>query len=184
MRGLAKPSRSFSRVRVPASLSQHGVRRKDEPSQTRSYAMAAEPSLCVTDVTVANDHRNLIDQTVRAFGRLDLAFNNAGTEQFGQSIVKLPEEEWDRVLAINMKGVFLGMKDQIPAMLMAGDGLIVNTSSVGGLVATPEVSAYQTSKHGLIRLTKVAAMECATRISRERHLPRRYSQRHVLPTNC
>jgi len=115
-----------------------------------------------TDVSVADDHRSLIDATVKAFGKLDLAFNNAGTEQFGQSIVELDEDEWDRVLTVNLKGVFLSMKYQIPAMLVSGGGAIVNTSSVGGLVATPGLSAYQASKHGVIGLTKVAAMECAT----------------------
>ncbi len=113
------------------------------------------------DVSIADDHRNLIDTTVKAFGRLDLAFNNAGKEQFGQSIVELAENEWDRVLMVNLKGVFLGMKYQIPAMLASGGGAIVNTSSVGGLVATPGLSAYQASKHGVIGLTKVAALECA-----------------------
>ncbi len=114
------------------------------------------------DVAIAEDHRNVVARTVDEFGKLDLAFNNAGTEQFGQSIVDLAEEEWDRVLTVNLKGVFLGMKYQIPAMLAAGGGAIVNTSSVGGLVATPGLSAYQASKHGVIGLTKVAAMECAT----------------------
>lgn len=115
-----------------------------------------------TDVAVADDHRNLIKKTVEAFGRLDLAFNNAGTEQFGQSIVDLTEDEWDRGLRINLKGVFPGFKYQIPAMLASGGGAIVNTSSVGGLVATPGLSAYQASKHGVVGLTKVAALECAT----------------------
>lgn len=115
-----------------------------------------------TDIAVSDDHRNLIEKTVEAFGRLDLAFNNAATEQFGQSIVDLAEDEWDRVLRINLKGVFLGLKHQIPAMLASGGGAIVNTSSVGGLVATPGLSAYQASKHGVIGLTKVAALECAT----------------------
>lgn len=115
-----------------------------------------------TDVAVAADHRHLVETTVKAFGRLDLAFNNAGTEQFGQSIVELAEEEWDRVLRVNLTGVFLSMKYQIPAMLAAGGGAIVNTSSVGGLVATPGLSAYQASKHGVIGLTKVAALEYAT----------------------
>ena len=114
-----------------------------------------------TDVARADDHRNLIARTLEAFGRLDLAFNNAGTEQFGRSIVELDEDEWDRVLMVNLKGVFLSLKYQIPAMLASGGGAIVNTSSVGGLVATPGLSAYQASKHGVIGLTKVAAMECA-----------------------
>lgn len=113
------------------------------------------------DVSVAEDHRRLVEAAVREFGRLDLAFNNAGTEQFGQSVVELAEEEWDRVMAINLKGVFLAMKHQIPAMLAAGGGAIVNTSSVGGLVAAPGLSAYQASKFGVVGLTKVAALECA-----------------------
>lgn len=113
------------------------------------------------DVSEAADHRRLVGATVEAFGRLDLAFNNAGTGQFGQSVVELAEEEWERVLAINLKGVFLAMKHQIPAMRAAGGGAIVNTSSVGGLVATPGLSAYQASKFGVIGLTKVAALECA-----------------------
>lgn len=114
-----------------------------------------------TDVSVAKDHQHLIDATVKAFGRLDLAFNNAGTEQFGQTVVDLDEGEWDRVIEINLKGVFLGLKYQIPAMLASGGGAIVNTSSVGGLVATPGLSAYQASKFGVIGLTKVAALEYA-----------------------
>ncbi len=114
-----------------------------------------------TDVSAADDHRRLVEATVEAFGRLDLAFNNAGTEQFGQSVVELPEEEWDRFMAINLKGVFLAMKYQIPAMQAAGGGAIVNTSSVGGLVAAPGLSAYQASKFGVIGLTKVAALEYA-----------------------
>ncbi len=114
-----------------------------------------------TDVSNAKDVQALVETTIATFGKLDLAFNNAGVEQFGQSVVELEEAEWDRVLSVNLKGVFLCMKYQIPAMLAAGGGAIVNTSSVGGLVATPGLSAYQASKHGLIGLTKVAALEFA-----------------------
>lgn len=114
-----------------------------------------------TDVASAADHKALVDKTVASFGRLDLAFNNAGTEQFGSSIVDLDEEEWDRVVTVNLKGVFLSMKFQIPAMLAGGGGAIVNTSSVGGLVAAPGLSAYQSAKHGVIGLTKVGALEYA-----------------------
>lgn len=93
------------------------------------------------------------------FGKLDLAFNNAGIAQFGQTVVELEEAEWDNVMAVNLKGVFLCMKYQIPAMLAAGGGAIVNTSSVGGLIASPGLSAYQASKHGVVGLTKAAALE-------------------------
>lgn len=114
-----------------------------------------------TDVTIAADHRRLVDTAIATYGRLDLAFNNAGTDQFGTSIVDLDEADWDRVLAVNLKGVFLALKHQIPALRATGGGAILNTSSVGGLVANAGLSAYQSSKHGVIGLTRVAALECA-----------------------
>ena len=112
-----------------------------------------------TDVTRAEDVDNLVKVTVRHFGKLDLAFNNAGVAQFGRTVVEIEEAEWNNVMAVNLKGVFLCMKHQIPAMLAAGGGAIVNTSSVGGLIASPGLSAYQASKHGVIGLTKAAALE-------------------------
>ena len=162
MRESVELPRSFSRAKAQASPSRRDARRKDARLPTRSSARGEKRYFVPTDVAVADDHRNLFHKTVEAFGRLDLAFNNAGTEQFGQSIVELAEDEWDRVLMINLKGVFLGLKYQIPAMLASGGGAIVNTSSVGGLIATPGLSAYQASKHGVIGLTKVAALECVT----------------------
>jgi len=138
--------------------------RREEEGQVVAKQIVADGGKAIfirTDVAVAADHRNLVEQTVKAFGRLDLAFNNAGTEQFGKTIVELEDDEWDRVLDINLKGVFLSMKYQIPAMLAAGGGSIVNTSSVGGLVATPGMAAYIAAKHGVIGLTKVAALEYA-----------------------
>ena len=114
-----------------------------------------------TDVSSASECQLAVARTAAAFGKLDIAFNNAGVEQFGTNIVDLEEEEWDRVLSINLKGVFLCMKYQIPEMLKAGAGSIINTSSVGGLVATPGLAAYQASKHGVIGLSKVAALEYA-----------------------
>jgi len=90
-----------------------------------------------TDVSVASDHCNLINATITTFGRLDLAFNNAGTEQFGRSIVELDEAEWDRVISINLKGVFLGLKHQIPAMRATGGGAIVTPPPWAGSSRTP-----------------------------------------------
>ena len=114
-----------------------------------------------TDVAEAADCETLVNATVDRFGRLDAAFNNAGVAQFGQSIVDLPLEDWDRVMNVNLRGVFLCMKYQMAAMQKSGGGSIVNTSSVGGLIATPGLSAYQSSKHGLIGLSKVGALEGA-----------------------
>ena len=114
------------------------------------------------DVSVAADCSRVVDHAVKHFGRLDIALNNAGVPQLGTPIVDLPEEDWDSTIAINLKGVFLCLKYEIRAMLKNGGGSIVNMGSVGGLIAGPGGSAYTSSKHGLIGLTKAAAMECAT----------------------
>jgi NAD(P)-dependent dehydrogenase (short-subunit alcohol dehydrogenase family) len=114
-----------------------------------------------TDVSVAADCRNAVSETVKAFGKLDVAFNNAGVEQFGTNIAALEEDEWARVLAINLTGVFLCMKYEIPEMLNAGGGSIINTSSVAGLIGSFGQAAYNASKHGVIGLTKSAALDVA-----------------------
>jgi len=114
------------------------------------------------DVSIATDCCRAVAQTVEFFGGLDIALNNAGVPQLGTSIVDLTEEEWDKTLAINLKGVFLCLKYEIPAMLKRGGGSIINMGSVSGLIAGPGASAYHSSKHGLIGLTKAAAMECVT----------------------
>lgn len=115
------------------------------------------------DVASAKDCRAMVEETERAFGGLDIAFNNAGIGSSGKFIAEESEEAWDKVLAINLKGVFLSMKYQIPALLRRGGGAIVNNSSVGGVVAAPGMAAYQASKHGLLGLTKAAALENATK---------------------
>ena len=112
-----------------------------------------------TDVSKAQDCRNAVAHTVEAFGRLDIAFNNAGIEILGKTLVEHDEEDWDRLMGINLKGVFLSMKYEIPEMLKTGGGAIVNTSSVLGLVGMPGLAAYETAKHGLIGLGKCAALE-------------------------
>src|SRR5262249_18806030 len=114
------------------------------------------------DVSVAADCSRAVAQTVGKFGRLDIALNNAGIPQLGTPIVDLAEEDWDKTIATNLKGVFLCLKYEIRAMLSSGGGSIINMGSVAGLIAGPGGSAYTSSKHGLIGLTKAAAMECAT----------------------
>jgi NAD(P)-dependent dehydrogenase (short-subunit alcohol dehydrogenase family) len=113
------------------------------------------------DVTRADDVAGLVARTVEEFGRLDYAFNNAGVGGPPASVVDTDEAAWDMVLDVNLKGVWLCMKYQIPAMLQNGGGAIVNTSSAGGLVGTPGLGAYTASKHGVVGLTKVAALEYA-----------------------
>ncbi|NOT57763.1 MAG: SDR family oxidoreductase [Deltaproteobacteria bacterium] len=113
------------------------------------------------DVAKAAEVEALINKTVATYGRLDCAHNNAGIEGPGATTVDYKEEAFDRVLAINLKGVWLCMKYEIPQMLKVGAGAIVNTASTAGLVGYPRGSAYVASKHGVVGLTKTAALEYA-----------------------
>lgn len=115
-----------------------------------------------TDVSKAAEVEALIKKVVVTYGQLDCAFNNAGIEGMVAPTADCTEENWDRVLAINLKGVWLCMKYEIPQMLKQGGGAIVNTSSVGGLIGSAGgTPAYIASKHGVVGLTKAAALEYA-----------------------
>lgn len=118
-----------------------------------------------TDVAHAADVRNMVDATVKTFGRLDYAFNNAGVEgtEVMTDLADQSEENYDAIFNANVRGVFLSMKHEIPAILKSGGGAIVNNSSVAGLLAFPGVSLYVASKHAVIGLTKNAALEYAKR---------------------
>lgn len=113
------------------------------------------------DVTSSDQVKAALDATISRFGRLDAAFNNAGIEQPGASIVDLDEALLDRVLNVNLKSVFLCMKHQIPLMLKNGGGAIVNTSSGAGVMAIRNQSGYCASKFGVTVASKVAALEYA-----------------------
>jgi NAD(P)-dependent dehydrogenase (short-subunit alcohol dehydrogenase family) len=113
------------------------------------------------DVTQSAEVEELVNQTVERYGRLDYAVNNAGIEGAVALTPDYSEEMWNRVLAINLTGVWLGMKYQIPQMLRQGGGAIVNTASILGLVAAPTFCAYNASKHGVVGLTKTTALEYA-----------------------
>jgi NAD(P)-dependent dehydrogenase (short-subunit alcohol dehydrogenase family) len=114
-----------------------------------------------TNVANASEVEAMVNAAVSTFGRLDCAYNNAGISGKSQSIVDNTEENWDRIIAINLKGVWLCMKYEIPAMLKTGGGAIVNTASDAGLVGVKRLGAYVASKHGVVGLTKTAALECA-----------------------
>src|SRR5829696_8618444 len=114
------------------------------------------------DVTRSEDVQAALNQAVGAFGRLDIAFNNAGAEQKPSVTADVTEEEWDRILAINLRGVFLCMKYEIPLMLQGGGGAIVNNSSGAGVRAFGRGAAYTAAKHGLVGLTKDAALDYAS----------------------
>jgi NAD(P)-dependent dehydrogenase (short-subunit alcohol dehydrogenase family) len=114
-----------------------------------------------TDVSSEDDVKALVEHAVETYGRLDVAFNNAGVEGQGGSTAEETEENYHYVMDINVKGVWLAMKYQIPQMLKAGGGSIVNNSSVAGLVGVPGAGIYAASKHAVMGLTKCAALDYA-----------------------
>lgn len=113
------------------------------------------------DVTRGEDVKAALDATVRAFGRLDAAFNNAGVEQPKTGVAELDEAEWDRVVDTDLRGVFLCMKHEVPLLLAQGGGAIVNTSSGAGVKGIAGQAAYCAAKWGLIGLSKAAALDYA-----------------------
>ncbi len=113
------------------------------------------------DVSKAAEVEAMVDAVVGTYGRLDCAFNNAGIEGVLASTADYTEADWAPVIAVNLTGVWLCMKYEIPRLLETGGGAIVNTSSAAGLLGAPRMPAYVASKHGVIGLTKTAALEYA-----------------------
>ena len=113
------------------------------------------------DVSKAAEVEAMVAAVVETYGRLDCAFNNAGIEGALASTADYTEADWAPVIAVNLTGVWLCMKYEIPRMLETGGGAIVNTSSAAGLLGAPRMSAYVASKHGVVGLTKTAALEYA-----------------------
>jgi NAD(P)-dependent dehydrogenase (short-subunit alcohol dehydrogenase family) len=116
-----------------------------------------------TDVADVVSMRNLVDRAVATFGRLDAVFNNATDGPLPAPLADIDPEEFDRGIATNIRGTFLGMKFQIGAMLQSGGGAIVNMASVAGIIGTANLAAYVAGKAGIIGLTKVAALDYADR---------------------
>lgn len=112
-----------------------------------------------TDVSRGEQCAAMIDATLDRFGRLDVAFNNAGIGGSGFPLADEDETTFDRMIAVNLKGVFNCLRREIPAMLRTGGGTIVNTASVAGLVGNPGLSSYCAAKHGVLGLTRAAALD-------------------------
>jgi NAD(P)-dependent dehydrogenase (short-subunit alcohol dehydrogenase family) len=139
-------------------------RREAEGNETIELVRAAggDGQFVKADVSKASEVETLIHRVVEGFGRLDVAFNNAGIEGVWVPIIRQTEEDWDRTIDINLKGVWLCLKYEIRQMLkQGGSGAIVNMASVTGLVGSAGAAAYSASKHGVIGLTKSAALETA-----------------------
>jgi NAD(P)-dependent dehydrogenase (short-subunit alcohol dehydrogenase family) len=118
------------------------------------------------DVSKTSEVKDMVDQCVQTYGRLDYAFNNAGVGGDGKrmliyDLINLPEEDWDRVVDVNLKGAWLCLKYEVMQMVRQKSGSIVFTGSVGALKGAPGLGAYSASKHGLVGLTKTAAKEFA-----------------------
>ncbi|MET9437234.1 SDR family oxidoreductase [Streptomyces sp. NPDC006551] len=114
-----------------------------------------------TDVTVAQEVSRLVSTTVDTFGGLHIAFNNAGVFVPPAPLAQQTEEDFDKAIAVDLKGVFLSLKYEISHMAAAGGGSIINTASIAGLIGDPDMAPYVAAKHGVIGLTKAAAVDYA-----------------------
>ncbi len=130
-------------------------------NNTKSSLDSENVSIFKANVTNAEEVQGYVNHTVETFGKIDIFFNNAGVEGIVKPITEYPEEEFDKVININIKGVWLGMKYVLPQMNEGGS--IINTSSVAGLKGFPSMTAYVTSKHAVIGLSRTVALEAAPR---------------------
>ncbi len=130
-----------------------------EETARMARELRAEAVFVRADVSRASDCAALVERAVMLHGRLDIAFNNAGINLHPAPIAEVAVEDWARILAVNLTGVFLCMRHEIPIMKRGGGGAIINTASVGGVIGTAGVTPYCATKHGVVGLTKSAALD-------------------------
>ncbi len=149
-------AREGARVMVSDLCEEEGEETVDMISKAGGIAQFVK-----ADVTVAAEVEGMVNETIRRFGRLDFALNNAGIDGVRARTADYPEEVWRQVIEINLTGAFLCMKYELPHLVKQGGGAIVNLSSVAGVTGFPGHAAYTASKHGVIGLTKTAALDYA-----------------------
>ena len=134
-----------------------------EDNETINIIQSSGGDALFVKCDVSNDAsvKAMVEKTMAQYGRLDYAFNNAGVEGLSAPTHECTNENWERTIGVNLKGVWLCMKYEIPLMMQQGKGAIVNNASIAGLVGFPNIPAYVASKHGVIGLTKNAALEYA-----------------------
>jgi NAD(P)-dependent dehydrogenase (short-subunit alcohol dehydrogenase family) len=139
------------------------ARRATEGEETVQLVKEAgsEGTFVKTDVTKEDDVKSLVEKTVKVYGRLDYAFNNAGIEEMMTPFVEQTSDTFDQIMNVNVKGLWLSMKNEITEMIRSGGAAIVNNSSVAGLMGFPQMPIYVASKHAVLGLTKSAAREYA-----------------------
>ncbi|WP_299759533.1 SDR family oxidoreductase [uncultured Pontibacter sp.] len=135
--------------------------KEDDETVNSIKSAGGEAIFIKCDVSKDSEVRAMVEQTISTYGRLDYAFNNAGIEGESAPTHEVTEENFDRVIGINVKGVWQCMKHQIPHMLQQGKGAIVNCSSIAGVIGFPGIPIYTASKHAVIGITKAAALEYA-----------------------
>ena len=137
------------------------ARREKEGKETGEMIKKAggEATFVQTDVRIASQVENMVQQTVKKYGRLDIAFNNAGVEGIMARMIRTTEELFDEVVDTNFKGVWLSMKYEIPVMQQQGGGVIINNSSVSGVSTAERLSVYSGSKHAVVAISNAAATE-------------------------
>ena len=133
-----------------------------EDTVSAVHAAGGDARFVQADVTKSADVRNYVKAAMNAYGRIDCFFNNAGIEGKVVPIQEYDEDVFDAVIAVNLKGVFLGLRHVLPVMLQQGGGTVVNTASVAGLFGGPGMPAYVASKHAVLGLTKVASADVAS----------------------
>ena len=132
---------------------------EDNETIEKIKSLGGEALFVKCDVSKSGDVKSLVEETISTFGRLDYAFNNAGIEGAGGITTECTEENFDKTVGVNLKGVWLCMKYEIPEILKQGKGAIVNCASIAGLVGFPGLPIYVATKHGVLGLTKTAALE-------------------------